>query len=316
MKIVIGGASGLIGKRLVRALRARGDQVVELVRAHDGAAEPGQPRNTESRQQWDGRSQGAWVACIEGADAVINLSGASIGEKRWTDERKKEIEDSRVESTRALVSAMRVAGERPKVFVCASAVGYYGPREGEPVDETARPGSDFLAEVCVAWEAEARSAEQLGVRAVMVRTGIVLAPEGEHSALDQLAMPFKLFVGGKVGSGKQWFPWIHVDDEVAVFLHALNHPDLHGPINACAPGIQTMEEFSRSLGAAMHRPSWLPVPSAALHLALGEFANSITTGQRAVPAKLASSGYRFRFPDLDVALDDLLHREGGKRASA
>jgi uncharacterized protein (TIGR01777 family) len=308
MKIVIGGASGLIGKRLVSALRNRGDEVCELVRSQQGPAAI-RASNTDDQQPWDGATQGAWVARIDGADAVINLSGANIGKGRWTESRKKEILASRVDSTRALVTAMRSARERPKMFLSASAVGYYGPRGDEVLDEQASPGTDFLADVCVAWEAEAHAAEQLVVRVSIIRTGIVLASSGEGSALDQLSLPFKLFVGGPVGDGKQWVPWIHIEDEIAACLWALDHADFAGPFNAAAPGIANMDQFSAALGRALHRPSWFHVPNAALHLALGEFADTVTHGQRTEPAKLLASGFQFRYPSLELALRNLVSKD-------
>jgi uncharacterized protein (TIGR01777 family) len=308
MKIVIGGASGLIGKRLVSALRSRGDEVCELVRSQQGPAAI-RASNTDDQQPWDGATQGAWVARIDGADAVVNLSGANVGKGRWTESRKKEILSSRIDSTRAFVTAMRSARERPKVFLSASAVGYYGARGDEILDEQASAGTDFLAEVCVAWEAEAAAAEQLGVRVAMARTGIVLAPSGEGSALDQLSLPFKLFVGGPVGDGKQWVPWIHIEDEIAACLWALDHADFAGPFNAAAPGIANMDQFSAALGTALNRPSWFHVPNAALHLALGEFADTVTHGQRTAPAKLLASGFQFRHPKLEQALRDLVSKD-------
>jgi len=299
MKVVIGGANGLIGKRLTRALVARGDAVVQLVRSGRGS-EGGRG------VAWDGRSQGAWSRELDGADAVVNLAGANVAHGRWTDARKREITASRIDSTRALVAAMRAAAARPRTFLCASAVGYYGPRGDEPIDEGSGPGRDFLAEVCAAWEAEARTAESLSVRTLQMRTGIVLAKSGEGSALDSLALPFKLFAGGKVGDGQQWFPWIHVEDEVAAFLWALDRSTLSGPLNLAAPGIVNGGELARALGRALQRPSWLPVPAPLLRLAVGEFSQALTTGQRAVPARLLESGFKFRFPELDAALRDLL----------
>ncbi len=219
MRIVIGGANGLLGKRLLRALRERGDEAVALVRGAGGVGKDGGVYAV-----WDGRTVAPnWSRFVEGADAVINLAGANVGAQRWSEARKQEIRSSRIDSTRALVAALRTATQRPAVFLCASAVGYYGSRGDETLDESAPPGRDFLASVCADWEAEANAAAPLPVRVVALRTGIVLAPEGEGSALDQLLLPFKLFVGGPVGSGKQWFPWIHIEDEIAAILWALDH---------------------------------------------------------------------------------------------
>lgn len=272
MKVAIAGSSGLIGSALVQALAARGDEVVRLPRF--GSA------------PWD----------LQGAEAVVNLAGANVGGKRWSREYKQEILDSRVLPTRAL------AALGPSVLVNASAVGFYGGRGDEPLDESAGPGADFLAGVCAAWEAEAR--RLAGGRSVQLRTGVVLAPRG--GALEQMKLPFKAFVGGPVGSGKQWFPWIHLADEVAAIVWCLDRGDLSGPVNLAAPGIVTMKDFAAALGRALHRPSWAPVPKLALRLAVGEMADVLCEGQRVAPAKLLASGFQFRFADVDAALRDLL----------
>jgi uncharacterized protein (TIGR01777 family) len=279
MKIAVAGSRGLIGAELLRELRERGDEVVAL------------PRRGTAR--WS----------LEGIEAAVNLAGASIGGKRWSPEYKKEILDSRVLSTRELVEAMSRAERKPLVLVNASAVGFYGGRGDELLDESAGPGADFLAGVCQEWEAEARKAEDLGVRSVQPRTGVVLSARG--GALQQMLPPFKAFVGGPLGSGQQWFPWIHIADEVAAIMRAIDS-DLRGPVNLASPGIVTMKEFARALGKALHRPSWAPVPAAPLKILLGEFALVLLEGQRAVPKKLIDAGFKFRFPDLEAALGDLL----------
>src|SRR5438067_3408323 len=252
MKAVIGGANGLIGSSLLRALRARGDEVVALVRRPASAGEV----------RWDGRTVPA--STVDGADAVVNMSGANIAARRWTDSFKNEIMESRVQSTRAFVEAMRAARRKPRVFVNASAVGFYGGRRDEEVTEASPAGNDFLAEVCKASEAEAVRAEDLGVRTVLLRTGVVLAREG--GALQQMLPPFKAFVGGPIGDGRQWFSWIHLEDEVGLIVHALDR-ELRGPLNAVAPESVRMAEFTKALGKALHRPSWLPVPEFALRIA-------------------------------------------------
>jgi len=275
MRALVAGASGLIGTHLGRALRARGDEMVALPRF--GTA------------PWS----------VEGADAVVNLAGANVGARRWTPAYKKEIEESRVLSTRALVEAIGKAARKPQVLVNASAVGYYGGRGDEVLEESAPSGGDFLAGVVRRWEAEAQRA---AVRSVQVRTGIVLSAQG--GALARMLLPFKAFVGGPIGSGKQWFPWVHVEDEVAAILWCIDR-EVTGAVNLVAPGIVTMKEFAKALGRALHRPSWAPVPAAPLRILLGEFAASVLEGQRAVPRKLLDSGFRFRFPDVDSALRDL-----------
>ena len=275
MNVIVAGASGLIGTELVKALRTRGDQVLALPRY--GSA------------PWQ----------VEGFDAVINLAGANLSAKRWSPEFKKQILDSRVETTRALVDAIAKAARKPRVLVNASAVGFYGARGDEPLDESGAPGSDFLSGVVQAWEVEA---QKTSVRSVQLRTGIVLSKKG--GALQPMLPPFKAFVGGPIGSGKQWFPWIHLADEVAAILWCLDH-DLSGPVNLVAPGIVNMKDFAKALGRALHRPSAFPLPGAALKLLLGEFAEVVLDGQRAVPKKLFDAGFRFRFTDVNEALADL-----------
>jgi uncharacterized protein (TIGR01777 family) len=279
MQVAVAGSSGLIGTQLAAALRNRGDEMVALPRL--------------GTRPW----------AVEGADAVVNLAGASVAGKRWTPEYKKEIEDSRVLSTRAAVEAIASAQRKPRVLVNASAVGYYGGRGDEVLEESAGPGSDFLANVSRRWEAEAQRAQ---VRSVQIRTGIVLSPKG--GALEKMLLPFKAFVGGPIGSGKQWFPWIHIADEVRAILWAIDH-DLTGPINLAAPGIVTMKDFAKALGRALRRPSWAPVPAAPLRILVGEFATALLEGQRAVPKKLLDSGFHFRFDDVDSALRDVLAAE-------
>jgi uncharacterized protein len=278
MRVMVAGASGLIGTAVSRLLRERGDAAVALPRFGSGP--------------WN----------VEGADAVVNLAGASVAGKRWKPAYKKEIEESRVRTTRALVDAIRAAQRKPRVLVNASAVGYYGGRGDEVLDESAAPGADFLAGVVRQWEAEAQRAP---VRSVQVRTGIVLSAHG--GALEKMLPPFKAFVGGPVGSGKQWFPWIHIADEVAAILWCIDR-EVTGPVNLAAPGIVTMMQFAKALGRALHRPSWARVPAAPLKILLGEFASALLEGQRAVPKKLLDSGFRFRFEDVNAALRDLFPR--------
>ena len=296
MKVVIGGANGLIGSALGRALRARGDQVVALVRNPRG---PGEVK-------WDGRA--VPPAVLDRADAAVNLSGASIAARRWTDSYKKQVTDSRVESTRAFVQAMRSARPPPRVFVNASAVGVYGGRGDEELTEASSPGADFLAGVCKATEAEAARAEELGIRTVLLRTGVVLAREG--GALKQMLPPFKAFVGGPIGSGKQWFPWIHLADEVGLILWALDG-SVRGALNAVAPSPVRMKEFAQTLGRVLHRPAVFAVPALALRLGLGEMAEVLLDGQRAVPRKALDAGYSFRFGELEPALRELVGARAG-----
>jgi len=291
MKVVIGGANGLIGSELARVLRARGDAVIPLVRK---PRDPGEVR-------WDGRSVPA--GALQGADAAVNLSGASIAARRWSEAYKKEIVDSRVETTRAFVEGMRAARPRPRVFVNASAVGAYGGRGDEELTEESARGADFLAGVCKESEAEALRAEELGVRTVLLRTGVVLARQG--GALKQMLPPFKAFVGGPLGDGRQWFPWIHLADELGIILWALQG-NVSGPLNAVSPNPVRMKDFARALGSALHRPAVFSVPALVLRLGLGEMAEVLLEGQRAVPRKALGGGYQFRHGQLDEALRDLV----------
>lgn len=301
-RIIVTGATGLIGKRVARALRQRGEPLVVFSRDTPDARKA--VRGADEYVAWQPEEQGPWANAVPGAHAVVHLAGASVYGHRWTESYKRQIRDSRVLGTRGLVKAMARAAVRPKVFICGSAVGYYGPRDDTPLDESAGPGDDFLAQVCVEWEAEARKAEELGVRTVLLRTGVVL--DRSEGALPQMMLPFKLFAGGPIMPGTQWLSWIHIDDEVGILLKALDDPAVSGPVNATAPNPQTNAEFTRALGQAMGRPAWLPVPQLGLKLALGEFAESLTTGQRVLPARIQQLGYEFQYPTSEQALRQLL----------
>lgn len=291
MRVAIVGSNGLIGRALGRALVARGDAVVALSRGGasgiDGALD----------MRWDPAEGPPPAAALDGADAVVNLAGVPIGGKRWTADRKREIRESRTLTTRLLVDALAAAGA-PRILVNGSAVGYYGSTE-ETVDETAPPGSDFLADTCVAWEREAERAAEQGVRVVCVRTGIVLARDG--GALPQMAMPVKFFAGGPIGGGRHWIPWIHIDDEVGLLMLALE-VDVSGPMNATAPEPARQRDFVKALASALGRPAALPTPAFPLRIAMGEMATLALDGQRAVPAVALAAGYRFIHPDLAEAL--------------
>lgn len=296
MKIIVAGGTGFIGQALVRALSGAGHSVDVLTRSS-------RPSSGGVRAlTWGPGGPGAWRAALAGADAVVNLAGATIA-GRWTEPVKQRILESRVESTRAIVSALREDAQRPRLLVNASAVGYYGPRE-LPAAEDAPAGEDFLARVCVAWEAEAREAEALGMRVVRLRFGVVLGREG--GALAQMRAPFRLGLGGRLGSGTQPMSWIHLDDACALARLALERPELSGPVNAVAPQSVTNAQFTKTLGAVLHRPALLPVPAFALRLLLGEMAQMLLTGQKVLPKKALEAGYRFKFPELKGALADLL----------
>ncbi|NOZ69543.1 MAG: TIGR01777 family protein, partial [Deferribacteres bacterium] len=241
---------------------------------------------------------------VSGFDAVVNLAGEPVAPGRWTSERKKRILSSRINTTRALVQSMQQAQKRPRVLVSASAVGYYGPHNDEYVTEETPPGSDFLADVCVKWEAEAFRAEALNIRVVTVRLGAVLGADG--GALPRMVLPFKLFLGGPIGSGRQWFSWIHIDDVAGIIRFALENNAVSGPVNATAPTPVTNRDFSSALGRALHRPSCLPVPAFMVRLIFGEMGEMLLTGQRVLPDKALKAGYRFKYADLDDALKAIL----------
>ncbi|MBI5494727.1 MAG: TIGR01777 family protein [Deltaproteobacteria bacterium] len=298
-RVVVSGATGLVGSALVRALHARGDTVVVLARDPSRLALP-----HEVAFRWDGLREPPPGEALAGADALVHLLGEPIAGARWSPAVKQRILDSRVRSTGELVAALRSSAARPGALVCASATGFYGDRGDEELDEHSAPGDDFLARVCGAWEAEATAAEQLGVRRVSLRLGVVLARRG--GALERMLPVFRLGLGGRLGHGRQYFPWIHLDDLVALLLRAVDDAAWSGPVNAVAPGAATNARFTAALAAALHRPAILPVPAAALRLALGEMSTALLGSQRAVPRRALAAGFAFRFPDLDSALRDAL----------
>lgn len=303
MKIVVAGGSGWLGRALCTSLAADGHEVVVLSRRALDDEERGahaSPRLAAATRRWDGRTLGPWADEIDGAHAVINLAGESIAEKRWTPGRKRVLLASRIEPTRALVAAIEHAARRPAVLVNMSAVGYYGHRGGELLTEEEPPGTDFLAALVVDWEEAARQAEGLGVRVVLARTGVVLGKGG--GALPRLALPFRLFVGGPIGSGREWFPWVHLDDVIGLLRFVLERPEASGPINLVAPEPVTMADFAEAVGRVLRRPSWLPVAWFALRLVLGEIADALMVSQRVVPARAQQLGFEFRQPALLGAL--------------
>ena len=300
--VVVTGATGLVGRRLVAALRAAGRPVRAVSR---GGSAKGFGAGVEA-VSWNGRDLPR--AALAGAGALVHLAGEPVFGGLPTRAHLARIRASRVDSTAAIVASLaaRPEGARPECFVCASAVGYYGSRGDAELDETAAPGEGFLAEVCVAWERAARGAEHLGVRTVMVRTGIVLAREG--GALPLMALPFRLGLGGRLGSGRQWFPWIHVEDEVALIAAAIGDARWSGPINAVAPAPVTNAELTRALGEALHRPTLLPVPAFAVRLALRELSGELLGSSRVVPRAALARGFRFAYPELGPALREALGR--------
>jgi hypothetical protein len=303
MRVIITGGTGLIGRPLAASLARDGHEVILLSR--NPAATTGIPQGAQV-VAWDGRSAKGWGHLADGAGAIVNLAGASLAEGRWTADRKAEIVDSRVNAGQAVVEAITAARAKPAVLIQSSAVGYYGPRGTEIIAEDAPPGQDFAAQVCVRWEDSTRAVEALGVRRAIIRTGIVLSAEG--GALPRMLLPYRFFAGGKIGSGTQGFPWIHMDDEVGAIRFLVDTAAANGPFNLTAPNPPTNAEFTQAVGKAMGRPAAIPAPSFAMKAAFGEMSTVLLEGQRAAPKKLLALGYKFRFTDPVAALRDVLKK--------
>jgi len=306
MRVIITGGSGLVGRALTESLAKDGHEVIILTRNPQKVKDlPAGARAVA----WDGRTAGGWGELAEGTDAIVNLAGASIkGEgflpSRWTRKRKELIRQSRLNVGKAVVEAVRAAKKKPKVLLQASAVGYYGPQGDEPLGEDEPAGKDFLATVCVDWEASTAEVEKMGVRRVVLRTGLPLTLKG--GAFPLLVLPFRLFAGNWFGSGRQYYPWIHFEDYIAALRFLLENPKAQGAYNLSAPNPFTNREFALTLGKVMRRPVLLPVPRFALQVALGEVATVVVDGQRMLPTKLQKEGFKFSYPELEPALRDLL----------
>lgn len=305
MKIAITGATGFVGSYLVKRLQAEGEQIIILTRNvnHADRVFPKSAFPNVEIIAYNPHQSGDWQKVISGCDGVVNLAGASIGEGRWTPERKQEIINSRKIGTQKLVEAIANAEQKPSVLVNASAIGYYGTSETATYEESSSPGNDFLSEVCVAWEAEAQKVKDLGVRLAILRFGVVL---GMGGAIAKMLPVFKLFAGGTIGTGKQWFSWIEVDDLVNLIVAALKQPEIQGVYNATSPNPVRMSEFCHTLGDVVHRPSWLPVPAFALELLMGDAAMVVLEGQKVLPKRTLESGFTYKYPDLKSALKSFL----------
>lgn len=301
-RVLITGGSGFIGKRLVRELLDRGDLVTVLTR-NVGRTRNSLPLDVRVAA-WTPDKDGPWCEELDGVDVVIHLAGEVVA-KRWSDKIKREIEASRVGSTKLLVAAMGRVKHKPSVFICASATGFYGSQPGNiTLDEDSKPGNDFLAGIVTKWEEAARGAEEHGIRAVQLRIGVVFGPDG--GALEQLARPFKMYVGGPIGDGKQVLSWVHRDDVIGMVLFAIDNEDAKGPINAVSPYAATNREVATALGTVLGKPSSLPTPAAVIGLVLGEAATIVTEGQRVFPTRATELGYEFRYARLVPALESIL----------
>jgi uncharacterized protein len=301
MKVLIFGGAGFVGRNLADELLANGYQVFIVTRNLRKTV-----NNLGNKVQvieWDNISPLASINGLQEIDVVINLAGESIGNRRWSKSVKQEILSSRIRTTRAIVAAINNRTFQPKVLINASAVGYYGPRQNEEITELVEAGQDFLAQVCRAWENEVYKAQSDLIRVVTIRIGVVLGREG---VLNRMAMPFRFYMGGPLGTGNQWLSWIHIKDLTSMIRFIIEHQELTGPINATAPESVTMRNFCNVLGDVMNRPSWLPVPEFILKIALGQMAEMLLHGQRVVPNKIIGAGFEFWYPKLRSALEDAL----------
>jgi uncharacterized protein len=302
-KIIITGGTGLIGSALAKDLATIGHELIVLSRNPTKAH--GLPAGTRVLA-WDGSTAQGWGREVDGALAIVNLAGATIARPPWTESYKRRILASRVNGGKAVVEAVSAAAKKPNVVIQSSGVGYYGLHAAEIITEEVPAGSDFLAKVCIAWEASTAPVEAQGTRQVVTRTGLVLSAKG--GVLPMIALPFRFFIGGPLGSGRQYMPWIHMADEIAAIRFLIEHDTARGAFNLAAPHPETNKEFGRLLGKALHRPSFVPAPGIALKLMLGEMAELLLLGgQRVVPARLQQLGFQFRFPDTEPALRDLYH---------
>jgi uncharacterized protein len=309
MRVIITGGTGQIGRSLSADLAKSGYEVIVLSRNPGRAI--GLPAGVRA-ERWDTRTAQGWGTLADGALAIVNLAGenlagASFLPARWTSERKQLLRQSRLDAGRAVVEAVQAAQVKPQVVIQSSGIGHYGPHGDELLTEADGAGDDFLARLTVDWEASTQAVEAAGVRRALIRSGVVLDPD--EGALRRLVLPFRLFAGGPMGSGRQWFSWIHPADEIAAIRFLIENPQASGAFNLCAPGPLTNAEFGKVMGRVLGRPSWLPVPGFALRLALGEVASTVLEGQRAAPKRLLDLGFKFRFPDAEAALRDLLGQQ-------
>ena len=303
-KIILTGATGLIGQKLHTKLVEQGDEVTIFTRMGNGLKR--NILNNTEIIKWNYNNPEEWKNNLEGKDAIIHLAGSNLAARRWNDKYKREIYNSRILSTRNIVNAIKSSKEKPELLLTTSAVGIYGDRGDELLAEDSKNGNDFLAEVCNDWENEAAKVEESEVRRISLRIGPVLSKNG--GALKRILIPFKLFVGGPLGNGNQWFPWIHEEDVLSIFIHVLNKKSLKGPVNASSPTPVTMKQFANTLGKLMKRPAFFSVPKFIIKLVAGEITDSVLSSQRISVTKLLNSGFKFRFEDLEKALKNLLDK--------
>jgi uncharacterized protein (TIGR01777 family) len=301
MRIVLAGGTGFVGGALRESLASKGHELVILTRQ---SFRENQPVLRTRYRHWNPPQSGTWENEVSGADAVINLAGEPIVGKRWTSEQKQKISQSRLGATQAIVRAIQTAKKRPFLFLNASAIGYYGPHGDEELTEDSPAGRDFLSETCRAWEAEALRAEEFGIRVVRLRIGIVLGDSG--GALSKMLFPFKLGLGGPLGSGRQWMSWIHLKDLIGLMNFLIERKEIRGVVNGTAPNPVRMKEFAETLGCALHRPAFFPAPGFLLKILLGEMADVLLKGQRVFPARARAAGYVFQFSDLQPALEEII----------
>lgn len=301
-KIIITGATGLIGTKLCNALIKRGDEITIFTRN----IQKGKRELPEVKKfvEWDYRKPEQWKSELNRKDAVIHLAGANLAGRRWSEQYKKIIIDSRLAGTKNLILGMEEIDEKPGLFICASAVGYYGNKDEELITEQSPPSNDFLSDVCKKWELEASKAEFLGIRRVSLRQAPVLSKN--DGMIKEMKLPFKLFLGGPIGTGKQWLPWIHIEDLVNIYLFLLENKNITGPVNASSPNPVRMSEFADVMGKILQRPSYFKIPKFLIRIIKGDLADSITASQRVIPQKLLDAGFDFNFKDVQTSLRDLL----------
>jgi uncharacterized protein (TIGR01777 family) len=301
MRVVITGATGFIGRALCKALH-KDYEVIALSRDAGRAAKS--VGGLAKVIEWDGRTTGSWYKQANGAFAIINLAGENVASGRWNESKKAGILHSRLDSSKAVLDTIMQVDKKPTVVIQASAIGYYGPRSDEQLDENSTPGKGFLASVCQRIESSAEEIEGMGVRCIVIRTGIVLGSDG--GAFARLVKPFRFYLGGYLGSGRQWFSWIHLDDEIAAIKFLLENEHLKGVFNLTAPQPVTMKEFCKILGKVLHRPAWLNVPAFAARLAFGEMADEmLLSGQKVLPKRLLNTGFDFQYTNAEQALNDI-----------